>query len=83
MLNKLEGDQFEENDEEALSHCTQKVADDLGSRFKELVSAAGKFVGNAIFIGEKSGKPHERSTVADPTVASIAARAHSGHGHHK
>lgn len=74
MLNKNDGGQFDSNDEDTLLLCTQRVADDLGSRFKELLSAASKFVGSAIFIGEKSGKPTDKSTLTAPTVASIAGR---------
>ena len=74
MLNKANGGHFDSNDEETLLLCTQRVADDLSSRFKELLSAAAKFVGSAIFIGTHSGKPHEMSTLTAPTAASIAGR---------
>lgn len=45
MLNKIGGGAFDQSDEDALAACTQRVADDISTRFKELLSAASKFAG--------------------------------------
>lgn len=74
MLNKIEDGAFDASDEDLLAKCVQRVSDDLNSRFKELLKAAEKFVGNAIFIGEKGGKLNSHRFDAE-TVASVASRA--------
>lgn len=73
MINKPGG--FDESDEEMLSKCVQKVADDLCIRFQELLFAAEKFAGFALFVPEKNGSINSARKGHDaPTTASIAGR---------
>eukprot|EP01041_Mallomonas_annulata_P007738 gene7738-15827_t len=48
MLNKTDMTDFDEQDEDVLAICVQRIADDLASRFRELLKAAESFNG----IGE-------------------------------
>lgn len=75
MINKLDAPHFDENDEDALAACVQRVSDDLSSRFKDLMFAAEKFAGNSIFVGGKDGDVHGNSPtkIDRPTKNSIAS----------
>lgn len=73
MINKIGAiPYFDENDEETLAVCVQRIADDLNARFKELLHAAEKFAGNTVFIGEKGGhlSSPNKNTLMKPTAAS-------------
>lgn len=78
MSNKLGGADrvFDSNDEQALASCSHQVAEDIGSRFKDLMTIAEKFSSNAIFVGSKGGevakkmqRQHSDSTIASSSKA--------------
>lgn len=75
MLNKNDGLHFDSHDEELLSTCVQRINDELHSRFRELMHAAEKFAGFAVFLGEKGGhlRDQNKSTLMNATAASVAA----------
>ena len=75
MLNKNDGLHFDSHDEELLAACVQRINDELHSRFRELMHAAEKFAGFAVFLGERGGHLNSpnRSTLLRPTAASVAA----------
>lgn len=72
MINKIGADSFDESDEEALSHCVQRVADHLNNQFAEILAFTEKFSGNAVFIGDKHGQTGaSKHTYNAPTKASL------------
>jgi hypothetical protein len=75
MINKLDAPHFDDNDEDVLAACVQRVSDDLSTRFKDLMFAAEKFAGNSIFVGGKDGENFSSSPsrIDRPTKNSIAA----------
>jgi len=77
MSNTTSGAPFDQMDEENLALCVQRIADDLSSKFRELLSIADSVIGTSIFVGEKGGDASSRTQehrLDQPTAASIAAR---------
>ena len=75
MINKIKVDQeFDQHDEDALGDCVQRVCEDLDTRFRELLDAAGKLSSRAIFVGDVSTHNQYGHNIYQPTAASIAAR---------
>lgn len=60
MINKADG--FDDSDEELLTKCVQKIADDLHQRFEELLHAAELFAGLAIFVNSKPKRGFDAET---------------------
>ena len=46
---------FDDTDEQVLSHCIKKIAEDLHEKLIDLAMVAEKFSSSAIFVGSKGG----------------------------
>eukprot|EP01038_Epipyxis_sp_PR26KG_P015556 gene15556-21005_t len=70
MINKIGGNAFDRADEEALATCVGRVADELSTKFSDLMEHLEKFTANATFIGEKGGNFASRLNYSTPTHSS-------------
>lgn len=72
MINKVNGEDFENSDYDILGDCVRKISDELHIRFRELLNAADLLAGNSIYISDRSQKTGNVHHHTDPTKASIA-----------
>jgi hypothetical protein len=79
MVNKADNLDFNESDEQVLSDCVQRIADDIHLRFQELKHAAEALTGSSTFVAEGS-KARHGVTYSAATVASTSHKTTPWHG---
>lgn len=64
--------EFDQQDEETLALCVQRVSEDLGDRFAELLLVGDQFCGSAVLIPSQQKYIQPKVSFDDPTASSIA-----------
>lgn len=71
MINKLDGLDFGEDDEEVLAACASRIGDVLSESFKELQQCAERFSSTATYVGRGGGVDSNANSMTRKSASSV------------